>query len=178
MDAVGNQFQRTLARVRRRLRVTSLRRRDQDEQLVDERETLRRADTHRHVRQLQQRQQLLHERRQLRREDTLLRLQRHQQHPAGGRLRHQGKELRGRRVTGLRGLRVREDGRQEGHELVLHLVGRVVDVQEDRRRVQAIDRHLLVLGRSHRLHQRVVAHAVHRGRVYVTNRRETYPDRR
>ena len=89
-----------------------------------------------------------------------------------------GKELRGRRVTGLRGLRVREDGRQEGHELVLHLVGRVVDVQEDRRRVQAIDRHLLVLGRSHRLHQRVVAHAVHRGRVYVTNRRETYPDRR
>ena len=84
----------------------------------------------------------------------------------------------GRRVTGLRGLRVREDGRQEGHELVLHLVGRVVDVQEDRRRVQAIDRHLLVLGRSHRLHQRVVAHAVHRGRVYVTNRRETYPDQR
>ena len=89
-----------------------------------------------------------------------------------------GKELRGRRATGLRGLRVREDGRQEGHELVLHLVGRVVDVQEDRRRVQAIDRHLLVLGRSHRLYQRVVAHAVHRGRVYVTNRRETYPDRR
>ena len=64
--------------------------RDQDEQLVDERETLRRADADRHVRKLQQRQQLRHERGERGREDGLLRLQRHQQHPAGRGLRQQG----------------------------------------------------------------------------------------
>lgn len=78
-----------------------------------------------------------------------------------------GKELRHNAGRGVRGLRVGEDGVQEGHEVVLHLVGRVVDVQKDRGRVQTVDSHLLVLGRSHRLNERVVAHAVYRCGIYI-----------
>ena len=76
-----------------------------------------------------------------------------------------GKELRRSEEVNVRGLRVGEDGGQERHEVVLHLVGRVVDVQKDGCGVQTVHGRLLVLGRSHRLNERVITHAVHRLRI-------------